>query len=67
LSLESIKQQVKDEIEKLTQVLNLLEGGERKRTMLTGGGKKHILSAAGKARIVAAQRARWAKIRAGKK
>jgi hypothetical protein len=72
LDLESIKQQVKEEIEKLARVLHLLEGGTnrqtRKRAKTTGGTKKkRKLSAAGRARIAAAQRARWAKIRAGKK
>lgn len=34
---------------------------------VTATGKKHGMSAAGRARIAAAQRARWAKIRAAKK
>jgi len=67
LDLESIKQQVKEEIEKLSQVLRLLEGGTNHQATSTGVRKKRKLSAAGRARIAAAQRARWAKIRAGKK
>jgi hypothetical protein len=70
LSIESIKQQVKEEIEKLSQVLHLLEGGNQragKQAGATGGAKKRKMSAAGRARIAAAQKARWAKIRAGKK
>jgi hypothetical protein len=69
VSIESIKQQVKEEIEKLSQVLHLLEGGTNQRVgkQATGVRKKRTLSAAGKARIAAAQKARWAKIRAGKK
>jgi hypothetical protein len=64
MSLESITQQVKAEIAKLNQVLRLLEG--------TGAAKqrkapRRKISAAGRKRIAAAQRARWAKIRVGKK
>ena len=33
----------------------------------TRSGRKHTISAAGRKRIAAAQRARWAKVRAGKK
>ena len=53
MSLESIKQQAEEEISKLKQVLRLLEGGGK------SSGRK--MSAAGKARIAAAQKARWAK------
>jgi hypothetical protein len=68
LSIESIKHHVKEEIEKVNQVLHLLEGGnQRAGKQATGVRKKRTLSAAGKARIAAAQRARWAKIRAGKR
>ena len=69
MSIESIKQQVKEEIEKLSQVLRLLEGGSSQRAgkQATGVRKKRKLSAAGRAKIAAAQKARWAKIRAGKK
>ena len=64
MSLESIAQQVRNEIEKLSQVLRLLEGGNAKSVKRRGG--RHKLSAAGRKRIADAQRARWAKIRAGK-
>ena len=69
MSLESITQQVKAEISKLTQVLRLLEGTGVKRTKATEQMKapRRKISAAGRRRIAAAQRARWAKIRAGKK
>jgi len=51
LSFESIKQQVKEEIEKLSEVLHLLEGGSSQRAgkQATGVRKKRTLSAAGKA------------------
>ena len=65
MSLESITQQVKAEISKLTQVLRLLEGSGTKTTKANAPRRK--MSAAGRKRIAAAQRARWAKIRAAKK
>jgi len=69
MSLESITQQVKAEIAKLTQVLRLLEGTGVKRAKATKQTKapRRKMSAAGRRRIAAAQRARWAKIRAAKK
>ena len=63
MGLESITKQVKAEIAKLGQVLRLLEGAKgTKRTAA-----RHKISAAGRKRIAQAQRARWAKVRAGKK
>jgi hypothetical protein len=61
MGLESIAHEIRKEIEKLTEVLHLLEGRAKK----TRAGRK--ISAAGRKRIAAAQRARWAKIRAAKK
>jgi len=58
MSLEAIAHEIRKEIEKLTEVLYLLEG--RAKTM------RRKMSAAGRKRIAAAQRKRWAKIRAGK-
>ena len=75
MSLESITNEIREEIAKLNQVLSLLEGGTTQRAATqrvgkqattNGRKKKRKLSAAGRARIAAAQRARWAKIRAGK-
>jgi hypothetical protein len=68
MSLESITQQVKAEISKLTQVLHLL-GGTGTKTSKTKAQPKarRKMSAAGRKRIAAAQRARWAKIKAAKK
>jgi hypothetical protein len=64
MGLESITQQIRQEISKLNQVLHLLEGRAKKTTRAKARGK---ISAAGRKRIVAAQKKRWAKIRAGKK
>jgi hypothetical protein len=49
----------------LNQVLHLLEGRAKKTTRAKAPRRK--LSTAGRKRIVAAQRARWAKIKAAKK
>jgi hypothetical protein len=53
---------IKDEIEALTKQLNALLGGSASVTAIKAveGG----MSAAGRARIAAAQRARWAKVKA---
>ena len=64
MKLGSITQAIREEISKLNQVLHLLEGGAKKTTRAKARGK---ISAAGRRRIAAAQRARWAKIRAAKK
>lgn len=62
MSLESITQEIRREIAKLSQVLRLLEGA--KATKKTT--KRRKISVAGRKRIAQAQRARWARIRAGK-
>jgi hypothetical protein len=63
MSLESIATEVKGEIEKLNQALRVLEGIGGKRAKVP----KRKMSAAGRRRVAAAQRKRWAKIRAAKK
>ena len=60
MDIESIAKQIRQEIERLSRVLHLLGG-------TTGSRKKRKLSAAGRKRIAAAQRARWAKVRTAKK
>jgi hypothetical protein len=68
MSIESITKQVKEEISKLTQVLHLLGSTGAKLTKNKAQvGPRRKMSAAGRKRIAAAQRARWAKIRAAKK
>jgi hypothetical protein len=69
LSIESIVQEVRAEIARLQQVLALLGGGTvrgHKAARVTTKPRRKM-SAAGRRRIAAAQRARWAKIRAAKK
>jgi hypothetical protein len=73
MGVESIAAQVKAEIAKLQQVLNLLEGGAKPTAAKTASvsvptaNPRRKMSAAGRRRIAAAQKARWAKIRAAKK
>ena len=70
MSRESIVAEVKQEITRLQQVLVLL--GDSKKTtsavVVNNSGKpRHRMSASARKRISAAQKARWAKIRAAKK
>ena len=58
--------QLKEQITKLQGELNQLAGAPAAKTTVSKPAKKHKMSAAGKARIVAAQKARWAKIKAAK-
>jgi hypothetical protein len=73
MGVDSIAAQVKAEILKLQQVLNLLEGGAKPTSAKTASVSvppakpRRKMSAAGRRRIAAAQKARWAKIRAAKK
>ena len=57
---------IKDKIEALTKELNALLGSSAPIKSVAKPAKKGM-SAAGRARIVAAQKARWAKIKAAKK
>lgn len=54
---------IKDKIELLQNELNRIFGA----TTIAEPKKRHKMSAAGRARIAAAAKARWAKIKAGKK
>jgi hypothetical protein len=65
MSLESITKEIRSEIAKLNQVLHLLGGGAK--TKVKRAKPRRKMSAAGRKRIAAAQRARWAKVRAAKK
>jgi|HubBroStandDraft_1064217.scaffolds.fasta_scaffold00190_41 predicted lipoprotein len=63
MSIESVRQVIREEIEKLNHVLRLLEDRAKK----VAKGPRRKMSAAARKRISAAQRRRWAKVRAGKK
>jgi hypothetical protein len=73
LSVENIVKEVRAEISRLQQVLALLGAGSshnvtaKKRAAPTSATPRRKLSAAGRKRIAAAQKARWAKIRAAAK
>jgi hypothetical protein len=73
MSMSSIAQQVRDHIAKLTEILRLLEGLEQteSKPVKQAGAQtvkpKRTMSAAARKKIAAAQKARWAKIRAASK
>jgi len=52
---------IDEEIQKLKQVRALLAGRDGQIATVRGPRKKHTMSAEGRAKIAAAQRARWAK------
>ena len=70
LSRESIIAEIRKDMALMERVIEML-GGVKTVSIDTVVGKPHKarrkMSAAGRKRIAAAQRARWAKIRAGKK
>jgi len=68
--MESIAQQVRADIAKLTQILRLLESEESEPVKQAGAQTakpKRTVSAAARRKMALAQRARWKKIREGKK
>jgi hypothetical protein len=65
VSIKAIVQEIRNEIAKLNHVLHLLGG--TKQTKAKQAKPRRKMSAAGRKRIAAAQRARWAKIGAAKK
>ncbi len=62
MSLDSITQQIREEISKLNQVLHLLEGRAKVKQA-----PRRKMSAAARRKISAAQKARWKKVRAARK
>jgi hypothetical protein len=58
---------LKKQLDTVLHAMHLLGGGKGKSNSKTGPIKRRRMSAAGKARIAAAQKARWAKVRAAKK
>jgi hypothetical protein len=67
--LQKERKRLEDELHRVTAALTAfgkvyLHGNKPRPTATR---KKHTISAAGRKRIAAAQRARWAKVRAGKK
>jgi len=67
--LQHERARLEDELTRVTAALTtfgkvFMQAGKRVPTLIR---KKRTISAAGRKRIAAAQRARWAKVRAGKK
>lgn len=67
--LQQERARLEDELHRVTAALTTfgkvyMQGGKRGTA---GTGKKRTISVAGRKRIAAAQRARWAKVRAAKK
>jgi len=58
---------IQDKLESLQSDLNKILGGWSATNSNTNPRKRRTMSAAAKAKIAAAQRARWAKVRAAKK
>ncbi len=58
---------LKKQLDTVLHAMHLLGGIKGKSKSKTGPIKRRGMSAAGKARIAAAQKARWAKVRATKK
>jgi hypothetical protein len=58
---------LKEKIAALQSQIDALLGASAKPTAVKSVKKKRKMSVAGRARIIAAQKARWAKIRAAKK
>lgn len=65
LQTEAIK--LKKQLDTVLHAMRLLGGSKNKTKSKTVPIKRRRMSAAGKARIAAAQKARWAKVRAAKK
>jgi hypothetical protein len=69
--LQQERARLEDELHRITAALTTfgkvyMQGG-KPRSAAAPVAKKRTISAAGRKRIAAAQRARWAKVRAGKK
>ena len=58
---------LKKQLDTVLHAMHLLGGSKGKTKSKTAPIKRRRMSAAGKARIAAAQKARWAKVRAAKK
>lgn len=66
-NIEGIVQQLRQERDRLDQAIKALAAGNSTLTNGSGPHKRRRLSAAARARIAAAQRARWARVKAKQK
>jgi hypothetical protein len=67
LSRASIIAEIQQDIARMKKVIELLGGGKMVSINKVVGKPRRKMSAAGRKKIAAAQRARWAKIRAAKR
>jgi hypothetical protein len=67
MSRESIIAEIRAEVTKLNHILDLLGSPDKGHKPTKAKRAKRHMSAASRRRMAVAQRARWAKIRAGKK
>jgi hypothetical protein len=65
--LQAEATKLKKQLDTVLHAMHLLGGSQSKPKSKKVGIKRRGISAAGKARIAAAQKARWAKVRAAKK
>ena len=70
--LSQERARLENELHRVTAALStfgavFMQGGKRASATITPARKKRTISAAGRKRIAAAQKARWAKVRAAKK
>jgi len=66
-ALQAEATRLKKQLDTVLHAMHLLGGGKGKAKSKIAPIKRRRMSAAGKARIAAAQKARWAKVRAAKK
>jgi hypothetical protein len=66
-ALQAEATKLKKQLDTVLHAMHLLGGSKGTSKRKTVPNKRHRMSAAGKARIAAAQKARWAKVRAAKK
>ena len=66
-TLQSQRKELATQLAQLDAALAALTGRRKRGRPIGVARKKRVLSAAGRARIAAAQRARWKKVRAAKK
>jgi hypothetical protein len=66
-ALQAEATKLKKQLDNVLHAMHLLDGNKSKSKSKTVPIKRRRMSAAGKARIAAAQKARWAKVRAAKK
>ena len=67
MNIENIIEEMREEIRRLEQAIVVLSGTRRNTRTTNGPRGRRKMSEAGRQKIAAAQRKRWAKVRAGKR